>query len=953
VLDDSLTAGSQLEQPTQPESPTDTVSDLDEDPAATRSNDREEHKHLGVGDRFAGFQVRGILGRGAMGVVYEAWDATLERRVALKLLRSPSRRAAERLLREARALARLDHPGVVRIWAADVHRGAVYIAMELIEGQNLREWMKSPRSWAEVLSVMIGAGRGLAAAHAAGVIHRDFKPENVLVGWDAQARVLDFGIARISSAHPDHLSYTSDGSGTRDGEATCAAEPLSGSFASLDAIDASDDQLTEVGSLIGTLLYMAPEQHARERADERSDQFGFCTTLFEALYGRHPFPARTIEQLAMRVSEGQISFPDDRAKIPRWLEKVIVRGLSPQREDRFPNMEALIDALERHPSRRRRRNRVLTVAAVALAAVTLGVMVPRKDAPDPCADVGHEIDEVLGDEARDRISARFAALDGRWAGELGERVDDALDGWTGRWVEARTEVCQSRHAHREATLLDRRREACLAAQLAQVGALGEVLTEAGSRTLTNTEHLLAALPDPGLCMGEEPPQGQPQLEGQEQLVAELAELYWLSLAEGGDSQTRTRAERLVEQARALPSEPHAQSLLADALIVLAHTQIVDGDLGLAEAHLREAGRTAERIEADGIRARAIVDLGWTLANTPSRADDAVIVLEDAAALLERTGNPGFERERHQQALGEALLASGDHQRARAVFEAMLVESNAAGNPQAKAFAHATTLMGLSRVASAEGKHASALEYAEQALAAAERKLGDNHPVLAAALTNIGQAHVELGNHEAARAALERSIALRRTQLQGESTAGNRSRLAEVLIDLANLDSMSGNGEAAANGYREALALVPESDYSNRALALFNLGVDHQIAGRSEQALANYQEALRLAERVHAMDSKQVVGARLGVGIMLVNLGRPAEARGPLERCEADWPPSMVDTADEGELRFGLARTLGILDGLSPRVESLVADASAIYLRQKMPSVVAEIDAWMTAERGKP
>jgi tetratricopeptide (TPR) repeat protein len=263
------------------------------------------------------------------------------------------------------------------------------------------------------------------------------------------------------------------------------------------------------------------------------------------------------------------------------------------------------------------------------------------------------------------------------------------------------------------------------------------------------------------------------------------------------------------------------------------------------------------------------------------------------------------------------------------------------------------LMGLSRVAAAEGQHARALEYAKQALAIIERKVGDKHPLLAAPLTNIGQAQAELGNHAAARVALERSISLRRTQLEGESKAGNRSRLAEVLIDLANLDSMTGNAEAAADGYREALALIPEQDYSNRSLALFNLGVDHQIAGRSEQALANYQEALRLAERVHPMDSKQVVGARLGVGSMLVSLGRPAEARAPLERCEADWPSSMVDTPDEGELRFCLARTLEALDGWSPRVESLVADAGAIYLRQKMPALVAEIDAWVAAERPKP
>ncbi len=941
MLDDSLTGG-HLEEATHPDSPADTVADQDEEEAATRSSDRPEHKHLAIGDRFAGFQVRGILGRGAMGVVYETWDPTLERAVALKLLRSPSRRAAERLLREARALARLDHPGVVRIWAADVHRGAVYIAMELIEGQNLREWMKTQRPWPEVLTVMIGAGRGLAAAHAAGVIHRDFKPENVLVGADGQARVLDFGIARVSSAHPDHFSLTNDGFATRDGEATCAAEPLSGSFAGLP-IDGGGEQLTEVGSLIGTLLYMSPEQHERLRADERSDQFAFCTTLFEAVYGRHPFPAKTVEQLAMRVCEGQISFPDDHAKVPRWLEKVIVRGLSPDREDRFPTMEALIDALERHPSRRRRRNSVLTVAAVAVVAVTLGVMIPRSEPPDPCVDVGEEIDEVLGHEARARISARFAALDQPWAVEMGERVDTALGQWTGRWVEARIDVCQARHEHREATSLDRQREACLAEQLAQVDALGEVLTEAGNRTLTNAEHMLAALPDPSLCVGEDPPIGRAQVDGQEQLVQELTELVWLSLAEEGDSQTRKRAERLVEQVRALPIGPEQGSLLADALIVLAHTQIVDGDLALAEAALHEAARTAERIEADGIRARAIVDLGWTLANSPGRADDAVVVLDDAAALLERTGNPRFERERQQQALGEALLASGEHQRARAVFEALLVEIGDAGN---KYIPHATTLLGLSRVAAAEGKHERALEFAEQALAVIERKVGGSHPLLAAPLTNIGQAHVGLGNHAAAREALERSIALRRAQLDGESTAGNRSRLAEVLIDLANLDSMSGNSERAADGYREALALVPEHDYSNRALVLFNLGVDHQIAGRSEQALANYQEALRLAERVHPMDSPQVVGARLGVGSMLVALGRAAEARGPLERCLADWPPSMEDTPDEGELRFGLARALVALEGWSPRIDALVGEASSIYLRRKMPLAAAEIDAWV-------
>ncbi|PRP97603.1 Serine/threonine-protein kinase StkP [Enhygromyxa salina] len=965
MLDDSLTAG-HLEQATRPESPTVTISDTN-DNIPTRGVDRGERKQLGIGDRFAGFQIRGILGHGAMGVVYEAWDPTLERRVALKLLRSPSRRAAERLLREARALARLDHPGVVRIWAADVHRGAVYIAMELVEGQNLREWMQTPRGWGEVLPVMIGAGRGLAAAHAASVIHRDFKPENVLVGWDGQARVLDFGIARISAQHPEHLQFTRDGSiddasddasdaasdATSDAEPGSAPDRLSGSFAALPT--QPDKSLTQAGSLIGTLLYMAPEQHERERADERSDQFAFCTTLFEAIYGRHPFPARTREELAMRVSEGKVSFPDNHhTQAPRWLERVILRGLAPARDDRFATMDELLDALERHPSRRRRRNRVLAISAVALGAVALGLMVPRAEPQDPCVDVGEALDEELGDEARERITNRFLALDQPWAIEMGERVDTELESWAGRWLEARIEICQARHSHREETTLDQRREACLDSQLAQVGALGDVLTEAGSRTLSNAERTLAALPDPTLCVGDKPPLVHPSLDGAEQLVDELAELHWLTLA-GGDGQARQRAEQLVIKARALQASDEAESLLADALIALAHTEITDGDLAQAELHLRESARTAERIEADGIRARAVVDLGWTLANTPGRADDAVAMLEDAAALLERTGDPRFERERQRQALGEALLASGEPARARAVFEAILADAGVdargkASTPSPKHMAHATTLMGLSRVAAFEGDHANALRYAELALDIYEGHVGDSNPLLAAPLTNIGLAQAGLGDHDAARAAFQRSIRLRRRQLEGESTAGNRRLLAEVLIGLANLDSSLGEAAAAADGYREALALVPEHDFSNRALVLFNLGVDHQLAGRAQQALADYKEALRLAERVHAMDSPQVVGARLGVGSALVSLGRPAEARAPLERCLADWPPSMVGRPDEGELRFMLARALEALDGWSAEVDEHATKASTIYIRLGLTSAAREVDEWIAARR---
>jgi serine/threonine protein kinase len=939
VLDDSLTAG-HLEPTSLPDSASpSTVSDSREN-RGTRGVDREEQHTLGVGDRFAGFQIRGFLGRGAMGVVYEAWDPTLERRVALKLLRSPSRRAAERLLREARALARLDHPGVVRIWAADVHRGAVYIAMELVEGQNLREWLKLPRSWGEVLPVLIGAGRGLAAAHAAGVIHRDFKPENVLVGWDGQARVLDFGIARISAQHPDHLSSTVDGSQTNDGDGDGDGEgPLSGSFA---ALPIEGEVLTEAGALIGTLLYMAPEQHDRQRADERSDQFAFCTTLFEAIYGAHPFPAKSRSELALLVSERNVHFPnDDHSKAPRWLERVILRGLSPRREDRFATMDELIDAIERHPRRRRARNRALTGVAVLAGAIAIGISIPRGEAANVCVDVASELDDALGLRQRQEIAARFAALDKPWADEIGARVNAELEDWAARWGEARTEACVRRHEHREATVIDERREACLAERLAEARALGTVLTEAQQQALANAERALTALEDPGVCLGDAPPIGRASTTGEhDELVEELLQLEWLAMATG-DTRTLPRARALVEKIRALPVNDANLSLLGDALVSLAEAELFEGNTKTAEALLHEAIRVAERTATDGLRAHAVVDLGWLLATSPGRANEAIPLLEDAAALLDRVGNPRHSAGRRQQALAEALLASGDTAGARQMFEAMLAEAG----PQPNAVIQYTTSLGLGRVAKAENNYVAALEHNRAALELLESR-GKDSPMLVTPLINIGDALTELGRYDEAREPIERALALRRALFEADASPGNRRLLGEDLMNLANLESKAGNSEAAVEAYREALALLPEDDHAARSQVLFNLGVDHQISGRHAQALGNYEEALRLAERVLPLDSELVVGARLGVGSVLVTLGREAEARAPLERCLADWPTSMKGGFDEAELHFALARARFALEGHGVEVEAFANKAAQLYRRLGDTATAETVETWL-------
>jgi tetratricopeptide (TPR) repeat protein/predicted Ser/Thr protein kinase len=906
------------------------------DRAATNDEGGSDRRSLDVGDRFGTYEIRGVLGRGAMGVVYDAWDATLERRVALKLLRCHRKRSAERLVREARALARLDHPNVVRIWAAGVHSGSLYIAMERVEGQNLREWLRTPRPWNQVLPVLIAAGRGLAAAHEARVIHRDFKPENVLVGWDGRARVVDFGVARISPDHPDHLGNS--------GEIT-----MEGSGASLSGFDlSSSGNLTEKGSLVGTIRYMSPEQHDREPADERSDQYAFCLTLFEAIYGQHPFPAHSQFELAAKVAECDISFPEQLPvpPPPRWLRRLILQGLAPDPRERHESMSALTLELERHPARRRMRRRTLAVGGLLAAALSIGVMLPDGNAAgQTCLDVAHEAEAELGSDARAPIAERYAKLGADWATPMAEHVDQELATWMGTWVEARTEICELRHAHRDETRLDVRREQCLDVQLDEVAALTEVLAQAESDTLMNAPRMLLALPDPRRCTGDDPPEvfGAGSEAG-ESLRDQLVRLRWLAWA-GGDLEARDKAATLVAAARELESsDPAIQRehalLLAEALIVLAVLDTGEGR-SAAEQELREALRITDREGADQLRSYAMVELGWLLANTAGRADEGYELLTHASALLERVGAEPRVFATLRQGEGEALLARGDWARARSVLEALVAELE----PRAELdpLSHATAIDSLARVALAERQHAEALGLANRSIMVIEGHLGPAHPLLASPLNNAGLALAGLGRTDEARASYERSIALRRTQLANSDDPRTGRRLAEVLINLANLESVAGMPEAVEH-YREALERIDPDDHATAANLHFNLGVHQQIAGEHEKAWASYRESLRLALPIFPDRSHEVAGARLGVGSSLVSLGRFDEAREPLEKALATWPDVLVGTADEAELRMALGRALLELEGSSAASRQLLDDARSLYLRLGDTTAVDRIDA---------
>ena len=310
------------------------------------------------GTKIGRFVVVGELGKGGMGVVYSAHDPELDRTVALKVLRSAAATDEERtrMLREGQAMARVTHPNVITVYEVGVEGSLVFLAQELLDAGTLGGWLEGRHAQTEVIAKFVLAGRGLAAAHAAGLVHRDFKPDNVLLGTDGRVRVADFGLARAL--------------GTEDG---LPAETRANIVrAQLDLSTSPMSPLTRTGAVMGTPMFMAPEQHLGERADERSDQFSFCVALYHALYGDWPFAGQTAAAVANAVIKGRLQPPPAGPRVPARLRQILVRGLATKPADRYPSMEALLAELTRPPSRAARRAAVVAGALALVGTAVIG-----------------------------------------------------------------------------------------------------------------------------------------------------------------------------------------------------------------------------------------------------------------------------------------------------------------------------------------------------------------------------------------------------------------------------------------------------------------------------------------------------------------------------------------------------------------------------------------------------
>ncbi len=341
---------------------------------------------LAPGTMVGRYVVEQWIGEGAAGVVYAAHDPELDRRVALKLLQSTvdSEGVRSKLLREARAMAKLAHPHVVGVYDAGSFGEHVFLAMEFVDGATLRTWVRDAAPGKrEILSAFLDAGRGLAAAHAVGLVHRDFKPENVLRTKDGQAKVGDFGLAFPTDA----------------GRANAESPRLVGG---IPGGAPAQNRSRSVSSVAGTPAYMAPEQALGRTPDARSDQFSFCVALYEALSGAHPFGVGSDEPRG--TSRSRTLSPRG---VPSRIQPVVDRGLRLSPDERYPSMDGLLDDLANAaapPSRR-----VLQAAALLVMLVGVGAIYARASSTPSLAPVAQAAVLAPGAGSGAQTEPAFAA----------------------------------------------------------------------------------------------------------------------------------------------------------------------------------------------------------------------------------------------------------------------------------------------------------------------------------------------------------------------------------------------------------------------------------------------------------------------------------------------------------------------------------------------------------------
>jgi serine/threonine-protein kinase len=916
------------------------------------------------------------LGQGGMGVVVAAYDTRLDRRVAIKLLRaeqSPELTAGDgqaRLVREAQAMARLNHPHVVAVYdAGSLEDGSLFTAMEYVEGETLRRWCtRQKRSWREVLRAYLDAGRGLAAAHAAGLIHRDFKPDNVLVGQDGRVRVTDFGLARADSGSPSPEQPT----------------PILSS-------ETWDSALTEPGTLMGTPKYMAPELMRGEPAGVRTDLYAFCVSLYEALYEQLPFSGQSMAEYSRARREGRLSPPPAQSQVPAWVARTVAQGLQVDPLQRPASMAALLATLENDPELKRQSQR--RMAAVASGGVVLAVLAiwgwaGQQPPLASCGQAARRLDGIWDGPVKTRLSESLLGTGLPYAGDTVARVSTVLDGYAGQWVAQSTALCEAEQSVQGSSLAALR-ESCLERRRSRLRATTQLLSQGADRELLDKAvRTVQSLPPLEDCADDKvltatvPPPEEPAVRAAVEALLEKVDRVEALLETGKYKEGLAEAEPLLRQVEPVGHAP----LHAQVLFQVARLRGGAGDYKGAEQLTRQAIAVAARGRDSRLMSQALSHLVITVGVRDTRPLETVPLEQMVEAVAESTGDEVTRatalfslgalfkeqarypeaREKFTQALalrekalgpehpeaasalqelGSVLWWMGEYPRALPLTERALALKQKTQGPE-----HPEAIQALSTVAGVLrdlGRFDEALQRLEQVRALREKVLGPEHPAVSTAVANLGVLLNDLGRFEESRQLAQRALAMKQKQLGPE-----HPDLTSVLNTLGNALSHLGHHEEAMAHLARSQALAEKAmgpHHPYVAMPLTVLASELTRLGRYDEARQRLDRAMAILEKAYGREHPDVSYALSAQGDLLLARGKPAEAVALLERAVKLAPQGSI----HAEVRFRLARALWeARPSERSRAVSLATEARDTWQRLGHSTSAAKSVQWL-AERSAP